>query len=344
MTLKNELVSIILPTYNRVDLLKNAVDSVLVQTYENFELIIVDDGSSDETLSFVKSLKDERIKLISQENMGRSRARNNGLQVAAGSLITFIDSDDLYMPRKIELQVNFLNSQDKFDFVYTSADCFMGNTTEVPVHRYLASASGDIYEEIAAYVPLTICLPTVMFRRKVLDNVGLFDTNLDRFEDTDYWRRVSQKFKMGAIEEITCLIRTHEGNAIDGLSAQVLRRQVLKYGKKILAEDLENHGYVIFSLVSNMYRHYAWAISSNSLGNIDGFLLFFKSEWLHKRYLYQKEIADGSNLGQISLAMARSLTSRLALSMKLLLIRLLGQKVTGIVVLLKSRVKKLLRR
>lgn len=343
MTLKTELVSIILPTYNRVDLLKDAVESVLVQTYENFELIIVDDGSSDGTLSFVKSLKDDRVKLVSQKNMGRSRARNNGLQVAVGSLITFLDSDDLYLPRKIELQVNFLSREGKYDFVYTSADCFLGNTTEVPVHRYFASASGDIYGEIAAYIPLTICLPTVMFRRKVLDVVGLFDTNLDRFEDTDYWRRVSQKFKIGAMEEITCLIRTHEGNSIDGLSTQVLRREVLKYGRKILAEDLENHGYVIFRLVSNLYRHYAWAISSNSLRNVDGFLLYLKSEWLHKRYLYQKEIADGSNLGQIIIRMVRSLTSRFALSMKHLLIRLLGQRVVGIIVLLKSRVKRLLR-
>jgi glycosyltransferase involved in cell wall biosynthesis len=343
MTSKTELVSVILPTYNRVDLLKDSVASILAQSYENFELIIIDDGSSDDTLSFVTSLKDNRIKLISQMNMGRSRARNNGLKAAKGSLITFIDSDDLYLPRKIELQVNFLNRHGEFDFVYTSADCFVGNTPEVPIHRYLASASGEIYEEIAAYIPLTICLPTVMFRKKVLDHIGLFDTNLDRFEDTDYWRRVSQKFQIGAMEEITCLIRTHDGNSIDGLNTKDLRRQVLKYGKKILAEDLDNHGYVIFSLVSNLYRHYAWAISSNSLGSVDGFLLYFKSEWLHKKYLYQNEIIEGSNLGRIILRMARGITSRFALSMKHLLIRLLGNRVVGIIVLLKSRAKRLLR-
>jgi glycosyltransferase involved in cell wall biosynthesis len=343
MTLKSPLVSIILPTYNRVDLLKDSVDSVLKQTYKNFELIVIDDGSSDETLSFMASLKDERIKLISQKNMGRSSARNNGLRVAEGNLITFIDSDDLYLPRKIELQVNFLDNEEKFDFVYTSADCFVGNTTDIPVHRYLASAAGDIYEDIAAYIPLTICLPTVMFRRRILDEIGLFDTKLDRFEDTDYWRRVSQKFQIGAIEEITCLIRTHDGNTIEGLSTKLLRRQVRQYGKKILTDDLEDHGYVIFSLVSNLYRHYAWAISSNSLGNVVGFLLYLESEWLYKKYLYQKEVKAGSNLGRIFLQMVRGVALRFGLSSKHLIIRLLGKKVVRKIVLLKSRVKRLSR-
>lgn len=341
MKSQSQLVSVILPTYNRVELLKETIESVLNQSYKNIELIIVDDGSSDGTYSYVTSLKDDRIIFISQENLGRSKARNAGLKASTGKLISFIDSDDLFLPKKIELQVNFLNRNPQYDFVYTSAACFKGNSTEVPVHHYWASSSGDIYEEIAAYIPLTICLPTVMFQRKVLEAVGMFDTNLDRFEDTDYWRRVSQKFRIGGMAEITCLIRTHEGNSIDGLSTQTLRKQVLKYGKKILSNDLGKHGYIVFSLVSNFYRHYAWAIASNSPRDFNGYFLYFKSELLQRKYLYKCEVEAGGSFGRIICRMSKILVLRFVFSFKQLLKKLLGRNVVSFIFLLKARVKRL---
>jgi glycosyltransferase involved in cell wall biosynthesis len=280
----NELVSIILPTYNRLELLKEAIDSVLKQTYTNLELIVIDDGSSDETRSYVENHLDKRIRFISQENMGRSSARNAGFLECKGELISFIDSDDLYLPNKIEIQVKYLSENPEYEVMYTAADCFAGSNYESLMHRYNAESCGSIYQEIAAYVPLTICLPTVMFRRVVFETIGLFDITLDRFEDTDYWRRISKDFQFGALNEVTCLIRTHGGNSIDGISMNELRKQVLRYGDKVLKEDHREQGPTIYKLVANLYRHYSYAIHSMSKGTREVIILNFMAKLLDKIY------------------------------------------------------------
>lgn len=324
--LNSELVSIILPTYNRLPLLKEAIQSVLNQTYTNFELIVVDDGSSDGTSTYVKNLENERIMLFSQENIGRSAARNLGLKKSRGELITFLDSDDLYLPTKLESQIDFLSRNKHFACIYTSADCFADSNPDVAIHRYDAKKSGNIYDEIAAYVPLTICLPTVMFRREVLNVIGLFDTELDRFEDTDYWRRIAQKFLIGAMDEVTCLIRTHEGNSILDLNTRALRKEVLKYGKKVLNNDSESHGPSILNLVSNFYRHYAWAIMSNTSSRFEGLVLYLRSELLHREFLFRDEISKGTKQHEILLKIIKMTILRFKSFVRHILIRLVRRK------------------
>lgn len=304
------MVSVILPTYNRIELLKESVDSVLKQTYHNLELIVIDDGSSDETKSYIENHLDKRIRLISQENMGRSSARNVGLLKSKGRLITFIDSDDLYLPNKIELEVKFLLDNPEYDVIYSAADCFQGSNHQNLIHRYKAEAFGSIYQQIAAYVPLTICLPTVMFRRKVFETIGFFDITLDRFEDTDYWRRISKGFQFAALGEVTCLIRTHEGNSIDGINLSDLRRQVLKYGSKIVREDLKEQGPVVFQLIANLYKHYSQAISSRSKSKLDSTLLDFMSILFEKIFKNRFEIEVNWNSRKATLKEGRDSTFR----------------------------------
>ena len=104
--MNDTLVSVIIPTYNRAKTVRNAIDSVLQQTYKNIEIIVIDDGSSDNTAQVLESYRN-KVQIIQQENAGPSVARNRGIEIANGDIFCFLDSDDLWLPTKIERQVNF---------------------------------------------------------------------------------------------------------------------------------------------------------------------------------------------------------------------------------------------
>ena len=232
----NPLVSVIIPTYNRDEFIGETIQSVLDQTFRDFEIIIIDDGSTDGTADVVKTFSDDRVKYIYQENRGRSNARNHGLKKAAGRYIAFLDSDDLYLPGKLELQVVYLCTHFEVGMVYTSAYCINQEGTLLS-DSYRANVSGWIYKDIAFYVPVTITLPTVMARREVFDRVGCFDEKMERFEDTDMWRRIAKEFPIGAITDFTCKLRTHKGNALTGQDPRKIEAAVTYYIDKIFSED-----------------------------------------------------------------------------------------------------------
>lgn len=279
----SSLVSIIIPTFNRRDLLLEAIQSVINQSYTNIEVIVIDDGSTDESSSYVRKFDDKRIRLVSIRKSGRSHARNVGLELARGDYITFLDSDDLYLRDKIEKQVKYLKSNPEFEVVYSSASCFLDEDKNRIVMEYTASQSGNIYEQIALYLPMPICLPTVMMARRIFQSVGYFDTNLDRFEDTDYWRRISKRFKFGVITDSTCLIRTHSGNTIDNLSAHELRCQVTKYISKVFREDFSLDKTFLVQASRNLVLHYAQAICKSGIGVHEGLVLYLYSKTLKMR-------------------------------------------------------------
>ena len=160
-------VSVIIPTFNRAEFICSAIKSVLKQTYSDFELIVVDDGSTDDTGLRVRQLNDSRLKYIWQPNHGRSHARNRAILEAKGSFIAFLDSDDLYLPEKLALQVDYFNQHPEVSMIYTSAYCINEAGNRLP-ETYEATVSGHIYQDIAFFRPVTITLPTVMVRRKVL--------------------------------------------------------------------------------------------------------------------------------------------------------------------------------
>ncbi len=232
------IVSVILPTYNRAQFLWDAIYSVLNQTFSGFEIIVVDDGSTDNTEQIIKKFLDPRIIYIKQINQGRSHARNTAIKVSRGKYITFLDSDDLYLPNKLEIQVNYLNNHKKVDMVYTSAYCIDANGKKLK-ENYQAFNSGNIYNLIAFYRPITITLPTVMIRRNLLNKVDLFDENMVRFEDTDMWRRISKISSINAINEFTCKLRTHPENHLLNQSPDQIIDALNYYSKKIQKEDTD---------------------------------------------------------------------------------------------------------
>jgi glycosyltransferase involved in cell wall biosynthesis len=252
-------VSVILPTYNRARYIGDSIRSVISQTYTNIEIIVVDDGSNDDSGKIISSFQDSRIKYFYQENQGRSVARNYALRIARGEYITFQDSDDLYLSNKIELQVNYLDTHPETAMVYTSAYCIDGEGITLN-YKYEATVSGFIYKKIAFFLPVTITLPTVMARREVFDKVGGFDEKMHRFEDTDMWRRISKCYKIDAMHEYTCKLRTHEDNHLSNQLPEKITAALDYYAKKILMEDKKISYSLRTNGLANLYEYYGNAL------------------------------------------------------------------------------------
>lgn len=253
-------VSIIIPTYNREGLLLASVDSVLNQSFRDIEVIVVDDGSTDNSLAVLASIKDERLRVIPIENRGRSKARNLALSEARGELIAFNDSDDVYLPGKLQMQVEYMNSHPEVAMIYTAATFIDGDGARIP-GRYSATESGNIYSKIAFFVPLTITLPTVMVRADVVREVGAFDEQQSRFEDTDLWRRITRDFVVHGLDVATCDLRTHGDNVLTSQNPEGIISQIEYYVEKIKREDAPR-GMRVRGGIRDLYRHYAYAFST----------------------------------------------------------------------------------
>jgi glycosyltransferase involved in cell wall biosynthesis len=184
-------VSVIIPTYNRLPMLKEAVESVLAQDFEDFELIVVDDGSTDGTVDEITRYGG-RVKLLQhKENRGVSAARNSGILHARGKYIGFLDSDDLWVKGKLKTQVNFLDENPQYPLCYTDEIWIRRGKRVNPMVKH-AKFSGWILEKC---LPLCIISPSSALMRKTLfSKVGLFDEALPVCEDYDLWLRVSVRF------------------------------------------------------------------------------------------------------------------------------------------------------
>jgi len=241
-------------------LLKQALASCLEQTYQDFEIIVVDDGSTDDTRQAVESFNSKKIRYIYQENCGRSKARNKAISLAQGKYITFLDSDDEYMPNKLEIGVNALDKNPHYGALYSAA---YNVDIDGNLHPYVypAPSSGWIYKEITLYLPLTLCLPTVMVRREVFQEVGLFDEKQNRFEDTDMWRRISKRYQFLAVDQPLCKIRYHRGNEME--HPETVYQALKYYTEKVLREDTLRYGLGLRFLAARLCVHYGLAIRNN---------------------------------------------------------------------------------
>ena len=237
----NPTVSIIIPTYNRAGMLKEAIDSVLAQDYSGFELIVVDDGSTDDTPN-VLSRYGDNIKWLRQHNQGVSAARNRGIAAASGKYIAFLDSDDLWLQAKLTVQTEFMKSK-RDALICQTEEIWIRNGVRVNPGKRHQKQSGMIFERS---LPLCLVSPSaVMVRRGLFDEFGLFDESLPACEDYDMWLRVSSRCPVYLID--TPLIIKRGGHA-DQLSRQPAldkyRIQAIKkmLDSRLLSTDQYNAG------------------------------------------------------------------------------------------------------
>lgn len=188
--MKNPLISVIIPTFNRAWALEAAVDSVLSQDYPEVELIVVDDGSTDETPGLLARYG-EAVRVLTLENGGVSRARNHGIAAAHGAFIAFLDSDDRWLPEKLTEQAAFFEKNPEA-LICQTEEIWIRNGKRVNPCKHHKKPSGDIFE---ASLHLCLVSPSaVMMRRALFEAVGLFDESLPACEDYDLWLRVACRY------------------------------------------------------------------------------------------------------------------------------------------------------
>jgi glycosyltransferase involved in cell wall biosynthesis len=205
---KRPFVSVVIPSFNMAAYLPDAVNSVLNQTYRNYELIVVDDGSTDNTAEVVDSFSN-KVNYQYQENSGVSVARNQGIQLAKGDYIAFLDADDLWSPVKLERQIEALNRFPNLGLVgcgYTVRDLSCTHMLSEIIRRNYPSRE-QLYEALSISQIIPGCASGVLIKKQCFDHVGLFDPTLKIGEDWDMWLRIVSKYDAFFVEKILVTIR-----------------------------------------------------------------------------------------------------------------------------------------
>ncbi len=208
-------VSIIIPTYNRALMIREAVESVLSQSFKDFEVIVVDDGSTDNTEEVLKPVSN-RIRYIKQGNQGNAAARNTGIKAASGEIIAFNDSDDLWFPEKLERQVGYLDEHPEVDMVCGNGIFFGDPELEgkkvIPDKRAV-SLERDGVSLKAIFMKSSIRTPTIVARRHVVEDLQGFDPAFKVCVDLDFaFRVLAEKYKVAFINEPLFKLRKHSGH------------------------------------------------------------------------------------------------------------------------------------
>lgn len=243
------LVSIIIPTYNRAQYIGDALDSIMSQTYTNWECVVVDDGSTDNTELVVNAYeeKDNRIKLFKRPidfPKGCNGARNFGISLASGTYIAFCDDDDFWLPQKLKKQVPILQKYERVGLV--TCDIEFVSTDGVRSGRLIHQTGNHGYVFKELLLKNRLCMATPLLRRDVFDKVGEFNTDFTIYEDWEYWRRVSYYYEFYNVEEVLVCYRKHDKNTslivTDDPLEQYMRyreltKALLKWGKNRFRPD-----------------------------------------------------------------------------------------------------------
>ena len=226
-------ISVVIPTFNRKKLLRRALDSVITQTLQPFEIIVVDDGSTDSTETIVKTYYQDVLYLY-QSNQGVSRARNKGIKLATGDWLAFLDSDDEWLPTKLVKQARALAIEKEQRICHTN-EIWIRRGKRVNPRRRHEKSGGWIYQKC---LPLCVISPSsVLIQRAVFENIGYFDEQLPACEDYDFWLRICASYPVLYLAEP--LIKKYGGHD-DQLSKKHwgMDRFRIKAMEKMLTLDL----------------------------------------------------------------------------------------------------------
>ena len=211
-------VSVIIPTYNSAKYIRNALESVLSQTYSNFEIVVVNDGSTDNTDEILRPYFD-RIIYMEQKNTGPAAARNVGIQHAKGDFIAFLDADDIWLPLKLKKQMRVFHENPNVGLVYSRNVEFDHETGKEVLVSPPKVFSGRVFDELL--LEGFILLSTVIISKPVLKDVGGFDPDLHTAEDTNLFLRIAKRYSVLGMEDILVRKRKHAANLSDRVDIEI---------------------------------------------------------------------------------------------------------------------------
>jgi glycosyltransferase involved in cell wall biosynthesis len=245
-----DTVSVVIPTYNYGRYIAEAVDSALNQSYGPFEVIVVDDGSTDDTETVVRAFGN-RVRYIKQQNAGVCAARNRGVAESSGQLIAFLDADDIWEPTKLEKQAALFASDPQIGLVHSAMREFDSDTGET-VALHVDGEEGWVADEMLLWEKTAINGPggAIMVSREAFEAVGGFDEGMKVSEDWDFCYRVARKYKVGFVREPLVNYRSHAAAA--HLNIREMERGMARFYDKAFADGDEH----IQSLRSRAFGNY----------------------------------------------------------------------------------------
>jgi len=256
----NEMISVIIPTYNRVHHLKKAVSSVIDQSYRNIDIVIVDDGSTDDTRSYVRSLNSD-IRYIAIPHSGVSAARNRGIEAASGEWIAFLDSDDYWHRNKLERQLHYIHSvlpkhhsHDTYLICHTD-ETWIRNGKRINQGKKHAKHAGWFF--IPSLQRCLISPSAVLIHKTVFEKVGLFDEDFEFVEDYDLWLRITAIYPVGYLNEALTIKRGgHDdqlSKKIDGIERYRIRALEKIISSGTLCSDFLDGALKVFHTKASIY-------------------------------------------------------------------------------------------
>ncbi len=222
-------VSVIMPCYNHARYLSEAIDSILGQSYDDLELIITDDCSSDKSVDIIDSYKriDRRvISICNKINKGASKSRNSAITISKGNYVAFCDADDIWEKDKLKIQLDYILNKSGYDVIHSDSTIINGQG--IPTGERFSSLNkkgkmtGNLFYELC--LSNFINIQTVLLRRECINNVGLFEEDIKYVEDWVYWVKVARNYRFFYIDEPLGRYRIHEGSTNKNIEGCTINR------------------------------------------------------------------------------------------------------------------------
>lgn len=248
--------SVVMPLYNKVKSVGSAVGSVLAQTFMEFELIIINDGSTDGSPEVVSTFNDPRIRVINQENRGVSNARNCGIRESRFRYVAFLDADDLWYPDALSTYRKLINSFEEARVFYTGHRITGAGSTGTGRSYYTNDLAKANAVAMAKYTHLAFSTGSVVVAKECFDAVGLFNEEMPYAEDRDMWDRLSQKFLFAGTEVVTMEYRISAENRISRQDCTINRPDLIAVSERSMfntrSEKLFHGCQCFFRIVNNI--------------------------------------------------------------------------------------------
>ena len=230
----NKKVTVLMTVYNGMPYLREAVESTLDQTYQDFEFLIIDDASTDDSLDYLKSVKDDRIRIIKNENnLGQIISLNKGIDIAAGEYIARLDQDDVNLPKRLEQQIEYLTNNSNVALICSFEHTINSNGVKIlDWKKHIQNYGQFIGEIILGQCP--VWHPSVMYKKDVVEKLGYYNNQYGQAGDYDLWVKFAlNRYEAAVVPEFHLLQREHDG-----------RQSILFYDKQIKAASVVNQNVI----------------------------------------------------------------------------------------------------
>lgn len=250
------LISVVIPVYNGEKTIQETIESVTNQTFRDFELIVIDDGSQDSTLNIVKRIPDSRLKVFSFPNAGLAASRNRGIKLACGDYISFIDADDLWTPDKLEAQLQALQTHPQAAVAYSWTDC-IDESGQFSRRGNHITIQGNVYAQLL----LTDFIENgsnLLIRSQAFEMVGYFDESLPAAEDWDMWLRLAANYEFVVVPSPQVLYRL----SATSMSANVVRQEAacLRVIEQAFAQAPDSLQQLKKPSLANLYKYLTFKV------------------------------------------------------------------------------------